>query len=330
MSENILISPLGLSPGAVSGMAFALKKENYNLQKVVTVSTSHPDVLTSASYLDEVLYDASIAYENQAISAIELKEENGSAGTFSSRIGNCIETANKEGWIVHVGVTAGRSGMGALATLAANLYGTDFLWHLWVDNAIELGGQISQLARPFTADNIYLNPTKTDGAWDLVSLPFIDLRPLHPLIWRYYKTGEYPNPESPFYSLFATGNIKRFEDVFPAGLTMGQVDRMAEMTQLYPELEEEEQFDKLDELSNILQDAGIIDKQTKRRLRQMVQTGGSSEAIVELVAHNTKQPGLRERFIENKEAILVAATIGNLGKALLEIAKLTWELKDIF
>jgi hypothetical protein len=44
VSEHVLISPVGFSPGAVSGVYFALDKRGIQVNQVITVGTRHDDV----------------------------------------------------------------------------------------------------------------------------------------------------------------------------------------------------------------------------------------------------------------------------------------------
>lgn len=289
--KHILISPLGFSPGAVSGMAFALIDANYDIERVITVGTSHNDVLTAADYLRELFDDTQIQYEADHLTATELRDIDRTAGTFSAKIGLHIQQASQSGYTVHVGVTGGRSGMGALASIAGILYGADHLWHLWVKEAIEKGGQVSQLQLPLSLDNIFLNPVQEDGAFDLVPLPFLNLRPLHPLIWHYEQTKQAPDPASPFYALFLAGGIRHLRDVFPAGLTIANADRIMEMSKQYPQADETEKDDIIGDLAVILHDAGIIEKSTITKLRTLVKTGATPASILTLIQKDNAHTG---------------------------------------
>lgn len=234
MTEHILISPLGLSPGAVSGVAFGLQRgigdeAAFPISRVLTLGTSHPNVREAAGYLKPLFAEAGIGYEPDYIPQHELRQTDGSVGTYIARFGKLLEEAQASGAAVHVAITGGRSGMGALAAMATSLYGAAHLWHLWVPEEIELKGRIGELPQPFNMSNIYLNPPP--GKYELVELPFLDMRPLHPVLWEYYQTGEWPKEGDwqPLLSAFSTNGVG-LDDVFPAGATTKhkrQIDSLA-------------------------------------------------------------------------------------------------------
>lgn len=172
MSEHVLISPVGFSPGAVSGVYFALAKREIQVNQIITVGTRHGDVRKATGTLKALFRKVDgLAYKDCYIYEKELDQK--ASGPFAARMGLYISQAHQAGKTVHVAVTGGRSGMGALAALAAQIYQADRLYHIWVREDVERDG-----ARPNqlpTLDNICLNPTIQDGVWDLVRLPFTDL-----------------------------------------------------------------------------------------------------------------------------------------------------------
>jgi hypothetical protein len=178
MTKHVLISPLGFAAGAVSGVYFALKEhQNVSVEKVITVGTCHDDVRKAAGILEQLFHRVEdVNYKPCYIDAIDLKgPERDASGPFAARMGLYIDQARKAGQTVHVAVTGGRSGMGALAALAAQLYRADHLYHLWVDEKIELHG-IAR-AEP-DLQNKYVNPTIEPDLCELVALPFANLSKL--------------------------------------------------------------------------------------------------------------------------------------------------------
>ena len=177
MTEHVLISPLGFAAGAVSGVYFALKEREVAAEKVITVGTRHEDVRNAADILARLFRRVGdVDYNPCYIDAIDLKgPERNASGPFAARMGLYIDQARNAGQTVHVAVTGGRSGMGALAALAAQLYRADHLYHLWVDEEIELHG-IAR-AEP-DIQNKYVNPTIEPDLCELVALPFADLSKL--------------------------------------------------------------------------------------------------------------------------------------------------------
>ena len=52
--SNVLVSPLGKSPGAVSGVYFALKAEGIKIDTVFTIGTRDREVLEARGYLQKI------------------------------------------------------------------------------------------------------------------------------------------------------------------------------------------------------------------------------------------------------------------------------------
>jgi hypothetical protein len=189
---HVLVSPLGRSPGAVSGVYFGLQEQGTQIREVITVGTSNNDVWNSADYWLEPLFstEPDATYRSRFIASEDLRGGERDVGPFTARMGLYIQQARDAGHIVHVAVTGGRSGMGALGALAAQLYGAHHLWHLWVAPEIEQNGTIDKLNPPEDRTNVYLNPTvQGKETWELVALPFVDLTPLHPIIRDYLCEG---------------------------------------------------------------------------------------------------------------------------------------------
>jgi hypothetical protein len=177
VTQDVLISPLGFSPGAVSGVYFALLEEGIKIDHIITVGTWHQRVRDAAGTLDALFRRVSdVTYKAVYIDAEDLRgRERDASGPFAARMGLYIDRARQAGQTVRVSVTGGRSGMGALAALATQIYCGHHLYHLWVDEDIERGGADPERVRP-DPDNEYVNPTvKGRNAWSLVNLPFTDL-----------------------------------------------------------------------------------------------------------------------------------------------------------
>jgi hypothetical protein len=175
MTQHVLISPLGFAAGAVSGVYFALQAyQGVHVDKVITVGTRHDEVRNAAATLGDLFpLLGDVEYQSHYIDAEYFKgKERDASGPFAARMGLYIDQAHKAGHIVHVAVTGGRSGMGALAALAAQIYRADHLYHLWVDSKIERDGIAKALPDP---QNKYINPTVEDGLCELVNLPFVNL-----------------------------------------------------------------------------------------------------------------------------------------------------------
>jgi hypothetical protein len=289
VTQHTLISPLGLSPGAVSGAAFGLSRAPaaFPISRVVTVSTSHAEVRQAAAYLRSVLDDAGLAYVDNFIPQPELKESDDSVATFVARLGAVLSEAAQAGDVIHVAVTGGRAGMGALAALAASLYGADHLWHLWVPVDIERGGRVGELQKPFTRENRYLNPPDLE----LVPLPFLDLRPFHPALWRYYH-GETETDLAAETRLgaaltpFLSGQLQ-LADVFPGGVTTRQKREVEAIAAAHPDAGGDLSQAGQQELAAILHQGGQIDEATRRALEDFMALGDSAFDLLERVPGET-------------------------------------------
>lgn len=215
MAEDILISPLGRSPGAISGMMFALNTlENVQITQVVTVGTYHEDVISSQAALYELFDPLGIDYQTYTIDEHDFSGEL-SAQQFVTHIGVAMAAAQDAGRPVHVAVTGGRAGMGALAALAASLYGADHLWHLWVPEDAARQGEIDKLPRPLSPTHPSINPVPA-GHFAVIPLPFINLRPLHPKLWEAYHAGQLDGLAFPAGTLLAATHDEQMLEYFPA------------------------------------------------------------------------------------------------------------------
>lgn len=272
--QHILISPLGLSPGAVSGAAFALRRGigqgaervAYPISRVVTVGTFHPDVMQASRCLAALFREAGIAYQAEFITQEELKQSDDSVADFVTRLGDVFDRC-REGQR-HVAVTGGRSGMGALAALAASLYGASHLWHLWVPTTIEEKGHISRLPQPYTPENEYLNP----ATYELVPLPFVDLTPLHGDFWRYYHAEELRVAEQvrPLLAQLLGGKLS-LGNLFPGGVSLRDKQQINDWLADYETLPTKAQEERQKEVAAFLQRRGILDRPTQDRLLDVLE-----------------------------------------------------------
>ncbi len=275
MSEqHTLISPLGMSPGAVSGVAFALRRGvsegdniiHYPISRVVTVGTSHSEVKEASQCLQPLFAAAGIEYHAEFITQEELKGNDQSVPNFVTRLGDLFDRYRDEK--LHIAVTGGRSGMGALAGLAASLYGADFLWHLWVPETIEAKGHIRFLQKPFTPDNEYLNPKE----YELVSLPFVDLSPLHEDFWKYYHSGDL-TVDAQVRPLLAQllGGQMQLGDVFPGGVSLRTKQTIEAELIGYEALPEDVQEERQARIVQLLRQAGIVAQALHNQLQDVLE-----------------------------------------------------------
>lgn len=317
--HHVLISPLGRSPGAVSGVYFGLQARGTQVNEVITVGTSHQDVWRAAHVWLEPLLAAEtgVVYRPRFIAGEELRGGRDDVGPFTARMGLCIQQARDAGHVVHVAVTGGRSGMGALAALAAQLYGADHLWHLWVERDIERNGTLDRLRPPAARTNVYLNPMVKEKALKLVALPFVDLTPLHGVIRDYLSNDTVPDTDTIPYSLFVRAGVERLAQVFPAGLTVEAADRITDLAEEYQRAKtDKERFTVFVNMGHILQNAGVYDEDVARRMRDLVMQTATPEVIRRLVAEAREEDDrgffrwVSDRLKEHEKAFTVPITVG--------------------
>lgn len=290
MLSDVLISPLGRSPGAVSGVYFALKADypEFAPEKIITVGTSDPGVLCVAhDYLKKLFDHCGVMYEPIHVPAHDLRGGSQEIMPYVAMLGVALEQAHREGSRVHVAVTAGRSGMGALAALATNLYGADHLWHLWVARNIEEMGLVNKLPELVDGPSMErapaLNPTVGGKeAYELVDLPFVDLRPLHEVLLRYLRTGEVPDPKSPLAALFNRMGIETLKQVFPAGITIADADEILKLKAHYAQATPAEQGQIMVDLGRLLQRVGVVSQSEAADLIKLINGNAAPDALIAL------------------------------------------------
>jgi len=319
MGSDVLVSPLGRAPGAVSGVYFALREHRQvEIGEVVTVGTSHPDVMSAASnYLGKLFERLDVRYDPIHIPALDLRGRNREIMPYVSMIGLALEQAHQyvqqSRGEVHVAVTGGRSGMGALAALATNLYGADHLWHLWVKPSIEERGTVDRLVgltEPAEMElSPFLNPTMETDACELVALPFLDLRPLHQTLWAYRRTGEAPDPQSPIAALFARAGIQNFAQVFPAGMTFEVADRIMELKARYAQATPREQAGIMAEVGVSLKDYCVVGEKEWQAVVDLVISRAAPQALVDLAHRAKDRVGFWRWLTQNEKAVTAATAV---------------------
>lgn len=320
-SEHVLISPLGRSPGAVSGVYFGLQDRHMPVSKVVTVGTGHGDVKKAADYLRQIFAHLNVSYEPIFLPEEELRGGKRSVMPYASMIGLVIEKACEtfDRPEVHVAVTGGRSGMGALAALAAQLYGASKLWHLWVALEIEANGTVDKLQPALNGEalcsNKVLNPTLAGKqAWDLVDLPFVDLRPLQPYIRLLHKNKELTSTQPALDEFVQKLRIQDLFEVFPAGMTFAQGERCLELirrVRLAKTLAEQQTA--LLDLGVLLESAGMIGSGERSEL---VNALLSVDTLAELNQRFEKSKGLTSLWRKLKEYESQIKSITSIATAL--------------
>lgn len=151
---NILLSPIGRSPGAVTGIYYALAEQKNAIQidTVVLLSTAMPQVKRAAKLVKQVLSSDGVQTVALPLRAAENRRPSHDFNDEATVL-DFIQLANAvldhgsraEGDQVYIGISGGRSSMGALVTLSVYVYGAAGIYHLWVDEEIEKRGDITQL-----------------------------------------------------------------------------------------------------------------------------------------------------------------------------------------
>lgn len=188
--RNILLSPIGKAPGAVTGIYHALAEQNppVIIDHVVLLSTAMPRVKEACDFVKNDL-------GQDKITVLPLRGVSQPSHDFNDEatVLNFIQLANavldhgrRAGDNIYIGISGGRSSMGALATLSAYVYGAAGIYHLWVDEEIENHGMIEQLADMLPSEyKVFLRPPQEKCR--LVSIP---LAPFDQ-IWDRGRLGEF-------------------------------------------------------------------------------------------------------------------------------------------
>ncbi len=175
---NILLSPIGRSPGAVTGIYYALaaQTEPVIIDKVVLIATGLNQVQRSAEIVQDTL-------GRDKVHILELHKGGMSAPTpfmhdfsdeatvikFIQHVNSVLSHAHRGDNKIYIGISGGRSSMGALATLSAYVYGAAGLYHLCVSKEIEDKGDVDNLPGLASQRRKILEPPVED--YRLISIP---------------------------------------------------------------------------------------------------------------------------------------------------------------
>jgi len=150
--RNLLLSPIGRSPGAVTGIFYALAEQQppVRIDTVVLLSTAMPQVKESANMVKGALSPLGVDVVRLPLRVAADQpshdfNDEATALHFIHLANAVLDQGRKAGDAVYIGISGGRSSMGALATLSAYIYGAVGIYHLWVDEKIEAKGDITKL-----------------------------------------------------------------------------------------------------------------------------------------------------------------------------------------
>ncbi len=174
---KILVALLGLAPGTVTGVFYALQREGYGIiDRVVTLTTNSPDADTCERLIREELErwqqqtGGKVSYKPERITARDL-EDVSSTNEFQDRIARILQRERMGGRNqVFLSVAGGRKSMAALAVVAAQLHPPDRMFHLYVSDELERQGDIHNLQMNPGLIEKCLRPEPSD--YTLVEIPF--------------------------------------------------------------------------------------------------------------------------------------------------------------
>ncbi len=143
---RILLASLGRSPGAVTGLYHALVRAGKPVTRVVTFSPAHQDVRDAAGICREEFRRLGVAYDNRFLDAEDIASE-GDAREFKACFYGLLQESLGSGAEVLVGITGGRTVMGALMAIVVQTTAPEqvALYHLDVDDDIEEDGRLPRM-----------------------------------------------------------------------------------------------------------------------------------------------------------------------------------------
>ena len=162
-----------------------------------------------------------------------------------------------------------------------------------------------------------LNPTVEAGAYNIVPLPFANLRPLHPFIWEYRWTGKMPEaPDISLDELLAWIKTDDFEHMFPAGITFEAAQQIVRYHKEYlEETNSEQRKTIIRKLSNLLHQRGVVILEERKKLVRLVNSQAEVEALHELARQTKDHVGFWQWMLDNTGVInaMAGATEPNSG-----------------
>ena len=188
--RNILLSPIGKSPGAVTGIYHALAAQTPPVQidQVILLATVMPRVQDTCEFVQEALGADKVRVLPLRAATQPSHDFNDAATVldFIQQANAVLAHGRRAGNQIYIGISGGRSSMGALATLSAYVYGAAGIFHLWVDESIEERGSVEKLEDMLPSEYAEILKPPPDK-YRLVSIP---LAPFDQL-WDRGRLGEF-------------------------------------------------------------------------------------------------------------------------------------------
>jgi len=304
---NILISPLGLAPGAVTALYHALQEQaGISIDKVITVSTNDPLVDQASKVVKRWLNRHGVDYEAQSTGTPELLEDR-SVYRFARLVGRLIVQHRAAGHAVHVGVAAGRSSMAALASLSVWLNGANGLYHLWIDRDIEDRGDVRHFYELSVEwQQRVLHPPFEEGGkqlYALVKLPILNLQPVHEQLVSVVQHNLLPalRPEPEIVpivqEIVATSDLRGFLNMLPDELTVDQLKEILELQQKMSQIQARLQQPDADRVKLVQESRQILAKLTITLARTAVEDELEVERLIVLVGQGAPTATIIEQTL---------------------------------
>jgi len=176
--QRVLVSPLGLSPGVVTGAFYALRDEGYGtMDKVVTIGTGKDLVRLCekeiATELKEFEQECGthVEYEARHIAANEVRNAD-DVRAFAELLEALLQEHEARNDMIYLSLTGGHKSMAAAVALAAQLHKPALVFHLFVEETVQQGGDIRQVLRRYgEAKRRCLNPPREQRS--IVEIPLL-------------------------------------------------------------------------------------------------------------------------------------------------------------
>jgi hypothetical protein len=147
--DRVLLASLGLSPGAITGLYHALARIKKRPSRVITFSPNNKDVRSAAGVCQQEFRQLGVPYDNQVIAGVQDIRTDGDAQQFKGMFDGLMREILRQGADALVGITGGRTVMGALMAVVVQTADVDpqrvILYHLDVDEDIERDGRLPDL-----------------------------------------------------------------------------------------------------------------------------------------------------------------------------------------
>jgi|GEM_PF-1824833 len=140
---RVLLASLGLSPGAVTGLYYALARAGQPAARVVTFAPTNRDVRDAVGICEEEFRRIGVPYSNHYIDAEDIASD-ADAQTFKGMFHALLQENLRDKAEILVGITGGRTVMGALMAIVVQTTAPErvTLYHLDVDSDIESEGRL--------------------------------------------------------------------------------------------------------------------------------------------------------------------------------------------